>query len=147
MDVLNEENERLRSEKISRGQIISCLTYRRLIEKLCANTHVPNPRQFGNPTTTEKWRQFWQNSMRSAQNNPDHPLAALRSSISTSDLDRNGLQLFGTLSTNIHNYPGTEFNIDMDHWTNTVLVGRILQAMHPRENNITHGPNGFGVDY
>ncbi|KAF1851792.1 uncharacterized protein K460DRAFT_401803 [Cucurbitaria berberidis CBS 394.84] len=141
VEQLTQENTRLKSQKTQHSQIITSIIYRHALEQLCANTHVPYPKNPGRPNTTERWQQFWDNASRSGTRSS--PLATLRNDpqLIWAQVRDAGRNLFGTLSANIHQYNEHEYEFDIGEWANAIIVGKVLQAIKPNLQP------GAGVDW
>lgn len=136
---LRKEIEELRSANRCQQRIITNLAFRHLLEKL----PLPDTKS---SSATAKWRGFFQDALKAAKehhgrNQTAHPLIpVLKKHPSKSQIENVGINLYSTLSTNIHHFTG-QFKVLDDQWN--ILEADILRALTPLDENET----GTGIDW
>jgi hypothetical protein len=130
---LRREIEGLRSENQRQQRIISNLTFRHLLENL-------PPTSSKKMTSTARWTEFFKNAVESSKSRSEnasqkHPLDALLSKYrNTSQIERVGVTLYSTFSTNIH-YFNSQYTVIESQWN--TLECDIMKALVPMPSNVT----------
>jgi hypothetical protein len=130
---LRKEIETLRNTNLAQQRIITNLIFRHIFEMLPSS--VPT-----SMSATAKWSSFFRKSLANAQTQleqgqRDHPLIAVLEKYNRpQQIEAIGVNLYGTLSTNIHHFSG-ETTILADQWN--VLEADILVAFTPLPQNET----------
>jgi hypothetical protein len=136
---LQKEIEELRSANRCQQRIITNLAFRHLLEILPS-------RGTKSTSATAKWRGFFQHALKTAQEHDGrsqtaHPLIpVLKKYPPPKRVEDVGINLYSTLSTNIHHFTG-QFKILDDQWN--ILEADILRALTPLDENET----GTGIDW
>jgi hypothetical protein len=136
---LRREIEELRSENQRQQRIIANLTFRHLLENL-------PPTSSKKMTSTARWTEFFKNAMESSKSRSEnasqkHPLDALLSKYrNASQIERIGVGLYSTFSTNIHSF-NSQYTVIESQWN--TLECDIMKALVPTPSNVT----ADGIDW
>jgi len=136
---LRREIGALKSEIQMQQRIISNLTFRHLLENL-------PPASTKKMSSTARWTDFFKHAIqiskfRSASMSPPHPLDALLCKYGdVNQVERVGIGLYSTFSTNIH-YFNSQYTVAESQWN--ALEYDIMKALVPASSNIT----ADGIDW
>lgn len=138
----DQEIKTLTQEKREQARIITCLTFRHLLERLPGGP---------NTNSTREWQTFLNNDIlpnaeydsRNGLNRKTgeltHPVAAVVSKFDGKFYNKfidSARNLYSRLSTNIHQFEGKRFEVNGD-WDPHELL--LMRALTPHEDNIKNG--------